>query len=164
MAYRGARRMRVYRASRDKYSIENTGFTITPGTSRTNELFQGAAQIVAPSTIQGMRKVKHLRINLTDTLVDSSEFYWAIVYVPQGTSVNSLFAVPGEANGSLYEPNQFVMACGIVDPTAGPIRFSSRLSRNLNSGDSVWLVVGSTAMQAQDSQIRGVVSYAITLQ
>ena len=36
----------------------------------------------------------------------------------------------------MYEPNQFVMNCGVVDPSAGPIRFTSPVSRNLNDGDS----------------------------
>ena len=39
----------------------------------------------------------------------------------------------------MYEPNQFVMNCGVVDPSAGPIRFTSPVSRNLNDGDSIYL-------------------------
>ena len=35
----------------------------------------------------------------------------------------------GRSNsGSMYEPNQFVMNCGVVDPSAGPIRMSSPIS------------------------------------
>jgi len=41
----------------------------------------------------------------------------------------------------MYEPNQYVMNCGVVDPNAGPTRFSSRISRNLNSGDRLYLVL-----------------------
>ena len=41
----------------------------------------------------------------------------------------------------MYEPNQFVMNCGVVDGTAGPIRFSSPIGRNLNDGDTIYLVV-----------------------
>ena len=44
----------------------------------------------------------------------------------------------------MYEPNQYVMNCGIVDPTAGPIRFSSPISRNLNNGDAIVLLVRHT--------------------
>ena len=39
----------------------------------------------------------------------------------------------------MYEPNQFVMNCGVIDPTAGPIRIYSPISRNLNDGDKISL-------------------------
>ena len=48
------------------------------------------------------------------------------------------------ALSDMYEPNQYVMNCGIVDPTAGPIRFSSPISRNLNNGDAIVLLVRHT--------------------
>ena len=41
----------------------------------------------------------------------------------------------------MYEPNQFVMNCGITDTNAGPIRYYSPLARNLNDGDAIYLVV-----------------------
>ena len=47
----------------------------------------------------------------------------------------------------MYEPNQYVMNCGVVDPTAGPIRFYTPLARNLNNGDSIVLVVRHTRGQ-----------------
>ena len=43
------------------------------------------------------------------------------MYVPQGTEAE-LNVTSGIAE--MYEPNQYVMNCGIVDPSAGPIRFS----------------------------------------
>ena len=49
----------------------------------------------------------------------------------------------------MYEPNQFVMNCGIADPTAGPIRFSSPVARNLNDGDAIALVVRHTNSAAR---------------
>ena len=47
------------------------------------------------------------------------------------------------------KPNQFVMNCGIADPTAGPIRFSSPVARNLNDGDAIALVVRHTNSAAR---------------
>ena len=44
----------------------------------------------------------------------------------------------------MYEPNQFVMNCGVVDPSAGPIRMSSPISRNLNDGDKITLLIRPT--------------------
>ena len=34
-------------------------------------------------------------------------------------------ATAGATPSSMYEPNQFVMNCGVIDPTAGPIRIYS---------------------------------------
>jgi len=51
------------------------------------------------------------------------------------------------------------MACGYNDPTAGPIRIGSRVSRNLQSGDSIALIVGNRTMG--DVVYQGVVSYAV---
>ena len=161
MVRRYARRY-SFRPNRDKYSKENTGFHVIPSTTATNGLYQTAIPIVPSSTFQGMRKVKHITVSLSDRRGQAGqEFFWAIVYVPQGTQPNPLFSVTSDLSGSLYEPNQFVMNCGIVDSGAGPIRFRSILSRNLNSGDAIYLVVGSVS---SSMVVDGVASYAITLQ
>ena len=62
----------------------------------------------------------------------------------------------------MYEPNQFVMNCGVVDPSAGPIRFTSPVSRNLNDGDSIYLLIRNPL--ANSISYQAVVRYAITLQ
>ena len=109
--------------------------------------------------LEGMRKVKHLQVNLT-TSVDSVHIWWALVYVPQGTEASELNVTSGIAE--MYEPNQYVMNCGIVDPSAGPIRFSSPIARNLNSGDAIQLCLVSDA--DTNINVNGTVRYAITLQ
>ena len=83
--------------------------------------------------------------------------------MPQGYQANALFPYFSESQlqGSLYEPNQFVMACGYNDPSAGPIRITSRVNRNLQSGDSVALVIGCAASAGTTIVMSGVVSYAI---
>ena len=87
----------------------------------------------------------------------STEFYWALVYVPQGTTVG---AINLSSTTGMYEPNQFVMNCGIIDSNAGPIRMYTPVARNLNDGDAIYLVVlPSTALT-----VNGIVRYAITLQ
>ena len=116
MAGKGYKR-RWYKG-RDKYSVEQRGATlVTAGTG------SGNALVVAQSAIQGMRKVKHLTI--TATTPAQVSFYWALVYVPGGTDPGDL--TPG--GSTFYEPNQFVMNMGIIDPAAGPIRIHSPLSR-----------------------------------
>ena len=141
-------------SSRDKYSVEQRAVSFTTDAALVSGLSQQAVVVVPPTDLQGMRKVKHL----TASLVSSSPtatFYWALVYVPQGTTPNPL-----STGGSLYEPNQFVMNCGIIDNDAGPMRISTPLSRNLNSGDAVYLVVGALSQ----TNISMCVRYAITLQ
>ena len=148
--------------SRSKYSIEQKSFSlVSPTTGPVNGLYQSTVQVVEPITVQGMRKVKHLMVNLASFITGSADgsatIYWALVYVPQGTNVGAL-----NLNNSMYEPNQYVMNCGVVDASAGPLRFTSPISRNLNSGDAIYLVLGTTGATA-NTNLQGVVKYAITL-
>ena len=87
-------------------------------------------EVVPASEIEGMRKVKHLTVSCSAE-VDTGSFYWALVYVPQGTTPGNITVNIVTGTGGMYEPNQFVMNCGVVDPSAGPIRFSSPVARNL---------------------------------
>ena len=149
------------RANRDKYSIEHSIVLGQTSAQATNGLYQYATNVVQSSPTQGMRKVKHVTVSLTSSpspAAANQSIFWVLVYVPEGYSVNHLQGTPG---ASFYEPNQFVMACGCNDPEAGPIRIRSPISRNLNSGDSIWLVVGTPQPSVG---INGLVQYAITLQ
>ena len=92
---------------------------------------------------------------------NAGPLYWAIVYVPQGTTAGGI-NIDSTSVNDMYEPNQFVMNCGIVDPTAGPIRFSSHVSRNLNNGDSIVLLLRQTSTNVMG--VDGTIRYAITLQ
>ena len=156
MPYRRRAYKRPSYGGRDKYSIQNKAFsfTIASGTS--------TSFLVVPATaVEGMRKIKHLTVNLT-TGADAIQLYWALVYVPQGTPVGQI-SIGTSANVEMYEPNQFVMNCGVVDPNAGPIRFSSPISRNLNNGDAIYLVLLGTH-EAGTVGVRGTCRYAVTLQ
>ena len=112
-----------------------------------------------------MRKVKHLTVNLTQIATTNAEsnLFWALVYVPpgdngRGTQHRNI----GNAPGSMFRPNQFVMNCGVVDPSAGPIRMSSPISRNLNDGDKITLLIRPT-LDGAATTVSLVVRYAITL-
>jgi len=154
---------RYYRGGRDKYSVEQqAGLLQIPAGQ------QGYAVVVADTAIQGMRKVKHLTVSLaaaepatpTAGNVGASLVYWALVYVPQGTTPNQL-SLTGTTG--MYEPNQFVMNCGVADFSAGPLRFHSPVSRNLNSGDRIVLI--ATNISSTDAHnYYYVVRYAVTLQ
>ena len=137
MPYRRAYKRPRY-GKRDKYSVQQKAFQFS------------------------VRKVKHLMVNLTIDPDAAGPMWWAIVYVPQGTSVGAINVTTSSAATGMYEPNQFVMNCGIADPTAGPIRFGSPIARNLNDGDAIALVVRHTNSAARS--VMGTCRYAITLQ
>ena len=112
--------------SRDKYSVEQSaGYLSVPATQ------QAYTQVVPDSAIGGLRKVKHLTLSASIPSAApgalSTIGYWALVYVPQGTTVNTMTM----SGSSLYEPNQFVMNCGTFDGEAGPIRISSPVSTSV---------------------------------
>ena len=154
MGYKKYKRV-FYRGGRDKYSIEQTAGTLTADTSG-----RAGVIVVPPSTTQGMRKVKHIEVSMATPGASGapSVLYWAIVYVPQGTTVGQIQVDNG---GGMYEPNQFVMSCGVFDFDAGPLRVRSPLSRNLNSGDEIVLLLQTTGGAYTFNYV---VRYAITLQ
>ena len=78
-------------------------------------------------------KVKHLTCNLTQTATGSSggaesNLFWCSCMSPQG-QLQALNIATAVTPSSMYEPNQFVMNCGVIDPTAGPIRIYSPISQ-----------------------------------
>ena len=90
MPYRRAYKRPRY-GKRDKYSVQQKAFQFSadPGTSSTWLL-------VPATTLEGMRKVKHLMVNLTIDPDSVGPMWWAIVYVPQGTTVGG---IPGDNLG-----------------------------------------------------------------
>ena len=136
---------------KSNWSRENTTISVQSTTSTFG------TNIIPASTTQGIRTVGNFTITLTSTSDSNSPpVYWALVYVPQGQTTAALNITDG---GSLYEPNQYVIACGVNDSTAGPIRISTRMKRKLNSGDFVSLLMFTG--QQQGPLYRGIVSYAV---
>ena len=140
-------------AARDRYSVEHNAFTLA-----TNATGDAGQTVVPATTTQGMRKVKHLTVSMAaNQAAQPFPLWWALVYVPQGTTANTLQIDAG----TLYEPNQYVMDSGVFDFDGGPLRVHCRLSRNLNSGDTIAFIVHSTSASVTYSCN---VTYAITLQ
>ena len=156
-----ARRIRRSIKARSNYSRENKGAFFQVGTTLTNGLYQGGTLIVPPSTVQGTRTVKNFTITVPVTGNVNSEYWWALVYVPQSQVAQPLFAATGSPDGSLYEPNQYVIASGMTDNSAGPIRIRTKMSRKLHSGDFISLIVGTTGDQQGTNPVKGLVSYSI---
>ena len=74
-------------ASGIKYSLTKVS---TPA-SATAGLYQNTANIVPFTSVEGMRKVKHITCTLTGGAgVDNGFVAWALVYVPEGYTLTLL--------------------------------------------------------------------------
>ena len=141
-----------------KYSVQQKAVEFTTADNSTT----AKVEIVPGTDVEGMRKIKHLTVSLAPDS-ETHSFYWALVYVPQGTTPGDI-NVTSALTAAMYEPNQFVMNCGVVSSDAGPIRFTSPVARNLNDGDAVYLLVRNTALFDSSITYNCVVRYAISLQ
>lgn len=150
-----APRKRVYykRRSTRHYSVESKFFTVALQQGTTSSV-----DVVPAITSEGKRKVAHLTIS--GSWGGSAQgILWALMYIPQGVSVPAFNLNNG---GSILEPNQYVMSTGTFDADAGPMRISSRLTRNLNSGDKVVLLLTPLSTGSAPGTINGIVRYAIS--
>lgn len=130
-----------------KYSNETFNAVIdSSGTNATSNTV-----LITQIDNQGTRKVKNFELSFStgpsiynsNPVADanSAPTIWALVYVPQG-NVPQNISIGTSTASTLYEPNQNVIMSGILPPgkTSQPIRYKSRLARNLNSGDYIALV------------------------
>lgn len=144
MARRYSRR-RGYtrRVKTAKYSNET--YCHTDSFTTTDSSINGYFSIVPVTTTLGMRKVKNFTFTVAykSTQLDqiSRSVYWALVYVPQGTTPSPMNIGTGGNFLSLYEPNQNVIMSGIAVLDEQSRTFKTRLARNLNSGDYIALVL-----------------------
>lgn len=161
-------------ASRARYSAEQHSNLVSldaspPVQTRGNDLCV-AIDVVPETTTQGMRKAKNFTciVNIASAVptaeVPSLPYVWALVYVPAGTTAS----YPSVDQSSLYEPNQFVIACGSGDLSSQALRVFSPLARNLNSGDKIQLVIRLPFAAAINNKgnvaLQTLCRYAITLQ
>lgn len=156
------RRRRGYRISRPmkraKYSCETSYI----GAVIDNDNLDFAIPIMSTNTTYfGMRKVKNFTLNLMsgtgqttaglsaqDAINYNLVLGYALVYVPQSsataTYTGQLADFPvstGAGAVSLYEPNQNVIMQGVGNVSLGTIRNFTKLARNLNSGDNIYLLI-----------------------
>lgn len=139
------RRRRIYR-KKNKWSIEQRpGFIKGNGWSTAADEYlnkQAFIPIVEATAQEGVRKAKNISISLAtpQSALTNAPFYWALVYLPEGQSAREL-----SSTGQLYQPSQYVISSGIVSNEQGKMRISSRLARNLNQGDSIYLLIGTNS-------------------
>lgn len=142
-----------------KYNIENRPLSLQVPNTQENGFYQNQVEIVPATLTEGVRQVARMTITLTGR-EDSNirPIYWALVYIPEGAITSALFP----NNTTLFNPSNYVLSSGIADPTAGPIRISSRLRKNLNANDRIFLLTATTKFSTSDNiQLIGLVRYAI---
>jgi len=144
---------RVPYAPRQRYSITTKVLNTTVGTGTVQQ-----STDILTSAEQGILKIKNIYLNLNVVSTAAQAVYWAVIYVPDGYTANTLTTTPG---GELYEPQQNVIASGsfIADTTSFPVRIFSRLAKNLHSGDKIKFVTLGTA--ATSYQFVGTLRYAV---
>ena len=97
---RAAKRPRY--GKRDKYSIQQKGAVAAVAANQTS-----AVDIVPATTTEGMRKVKHLTVNLTQIATSNAEsnLFWALVYVLRGQRQGALnIATAGATQAACTNP------------------------------------------------------------
>ena len=174
---------RYYRPRSVKYSSETFVFngalngTVTAGENFPHIDDHYGIVIVAPTNILGNRKVKNFTIKCICKNNDIP-IMGALLYVPEGTEPSSVQAAGN--NISIYEPNQNVISTFIIPPTCErnadgeitvvygnipQVTTSSRLARNLSSGDRIVLVfatvAGTKITDGHDIMMSGTVNFAI---
>lgn len=133
------RRRYARRAGRkNKYNINTTTWEDVPSASWSQisgGLYYTAKDIVPASTVGGTRKVKRFVINMALPPGSQEIHWWALVYVPEGTTVSR-----PSLSGEGYQPSQFVISQGMLTASS-PVRINSPMSRNLNQNDKITLVI-----------------------
>lgn len=172
----------AYRGRVGKYSNETvcTNIGVTDTKDGGAPLTDNPITIVPATTVLGNRKVKNFTLKFTAHLTDDPVI-GVLAYVPEGTTMNRP-TVTGPIQ-SLYEPNQNVIATFIIPPTCirgqnatvsssespQTVTVSTRLARNLNTGDSIQLclvspngiVAGDGTADNPPAVICGTVNYSI---
>lgn len=161
------RRYRRYPLSRPIKSVKYSNETFSFANSLT--LAAGDTyhvEFVPATTVAGIRKLKNFTLSFNTSLAIPA--FFAIVYVPEGTEPLSLnfgstISTTTLTPASLYEPNQNVILSGTIGgPNFSVGRYSSRLARNLNSGDRICLVFRTTKSTGTDTgDIAMSLNYAI---
>lgn len=129
-----------------KYSNET--YTIASSITMGGELPSTLNIPIIPTTdVQGVRKVKNFELSFNYSQL-ACPLIFAIVYVPQGTIPQELKMGTASGPVSLYEPNQNVVLTGILPINSNSItKFKTRLARNLNSGDSLFVCIRQVIQQ-----------------
>lgn len=147
---------------RTKYSYETFNIIDTNVIPAHTYSPTAGVAIVNQANELGMRKAKNFNISLVN--IWNIPLQYALVYVHQGTIPSQLNTGTIDNAASIYEPNQNVILSGLALPGV-LVNKSTRLARNLSSGDQIYLV-SRPIYQSGDEAIQGgiyaTINYSIT--
>lgn len=124
-----------------------------PGTT------QASQTLFTQSVGSGTTTIKNIRIVANAGSATTQAVFWAIVYVPAGTTAGTLTPA-ATGNNPLYQAQQFIMAIGsfIADTDAVPINIFTPLARKCNPNDSIQFI--SVGTNAAAYQMVGSITFA----
>lgn len=176
-----------HKAKKFKWSVERTSLYAT--LTQPNQETDNQIVVVPSTTVEGVRCVKNLTVELCtsyDPVMSDSVgplqsrlqlngvIYWALVYIPEGYPPQDLHLPdfvqenpPTNKIQNFYSGNQYVMSSGIFPLDNPRVRIRTPLSRNLNSGDTIALLlrlVNQNNLSLSDDwelKVFGLVTYAV---
>ena len=147
------RRYRPY--NKKKWSVETKAITIQTSNEQGEQVSHAEIPIIEATATEGKRTVKNINVQMTVPY----SYRWALIYVPQGAERGQLLQRPPSSAVSIYEPNQYVMAAGANDVSAGPNRIFCPLARTLNSGDRIFFMM--SGIDTTVINTIGIIRYAV---
>lgn len=126
--------------------------------------------LISPSAVQGVRKASKFTLDFMVRSDVDVNFAWAVVYLPNFPLVQNQNYIPAlnapmQGGTSLYEPNQHVIMQGVFSTRyANQFRRFSPLSRNLQSEDTIILLVRLLEFFGQEPTEANQVAYGCTFQ
>lgn len=144
--------------------------------AQNTEMYSQSFEIIPPVNTQGMRKCKNFTFDIffrahnnraAEEYVNGyqTQGIFALVFVPQGQNPSNFQAFRSAINQSesVYEPNQNIIMAGTLEEFKTK-RYRTRLARNLNSGDSVYLCINLARSEYSNNsawQVNCVLNYAV---
>ena len=151
-----------------KYSNEtySSQMEIQNNDGETGSHGKGYLALVPPTDTLGTRKMKNFTLQILpgETKIGeddaSASLAFALVFVPEGTLPSQITLGTGAMPLAFYQPNQNVILQGFVDNSRA-YTFRSYLSRNLNSGDSIFLVLYDLTPKPEGNGVTTSVAFSL---
>lgn len=168
-----------YTPKKNKYQVNNIPFNLallsdsqantqTPTGATAGWLYQRA--LVVPSgNVAGTRKAGKFTISLSLEGKKESLIYWALVFVSQDLTYP--YWLNPSSTESIYQNGSAVLASGMNDTNAGPVRIYCPLFKNLNQNEKLYLCMAVKPVDDESmddaekveagSTISGLIRYAV---
>lgn len=153
--YALARPVKTAKYSNETFSFSGQLIIKSDAAQSTVALYTPILPDIGVHQFLGTRKAKNftIRFNIYRAFDEATEslpvffepgsIIFALVYVPEGNLPSEMNIGTYETPTSMYDPNQNVICSGIASGNT-PTVVKTRLARNLNSNDQIYLIAQST--------------------